>query len=575
MNSRCPIELTGIEPVRRIGVGGFGEVWLARQTDFDRDVALKVGRRAFTSLDDRLRFERECKALGRLTGHPHVIGVHTSGFQDDLPYLVMEFVEGGTLADHGPSLTEAELVTIGMQLCEAVAAAHEIGVLHRDLKPENVFLRNDRTAVLGDFGIARLGDGNDTAAGGLTATLAYAAPEVLNGHPPSVQADVYGIGITLAAAAMGNSPYAPSTEMAPEAIMAKVFEGAPPDLGSHGMSPGFTDAVQQAMHRDPSRRPRSAAALGALLQSLPAGGGRPAHGQAPANHGPATAGHDPTTVVPSPTPPLQHGTPPQTPSRSAVPAILAAVGVVIVALLATVTLLNRGDDPEPTQTSAAGEVDDQQGPTTTSTAETTTSTLATTTALETTAQTAAADTTPSAPPLAMPLSATDVTELTDIPIDEQGWDEILGPANSPQFCDVRPDVTGLVETMAALYPVDPTVGGNLQQVTVRMHRFDDPDRAATFVESATEVTCDSWESDGSRLRAVVTEPLNRYGDETRQVDQVIEPQDGVAILTRSVFVRSGADVMKLVLLTIDPTDLDPVADGLVARAVDSLGYGAP
>jgi serine/threonine protein kinase len=110
------------------------------------------------------------------------------------------------LADHGPTLGEPKLRSIAAQLCDAVAAAHAIGVLHRDLKPENVFLRNDHTAVLGDFGIARLGDGNNTAAPQLTATLAFAPPEILNGHPPSIQADVYGIGVTIAAAAIGRSP---------------------------------------------------------------------------------------------------------------------------------------------------------------------------------------------------------------------------------------------------------------------------------------------------------------------------------------------------------------------------------
>ncbi len=582
MSATSPVELPGIEPVRRIGSGGFGDVWLARQVDFDRDVAVKVGRRALTSGDDRRRFERECKALGRLTGHPHVIGVYTSGFQNDLPYLVMEYVEGGTLADHGPTLGEPKLRSIAAQLCDAVAAAHAIGVLHRDLKPENVFLRNDHTAVLGDFGIARLGDGNNTAAPQLTATLAFAPPEILNGHPPSIQADVYGIGVTIAAAAIGRSPFAPSVEMVPEAIMARVLDGALPDLQQYGLSPEFAQLLQLAMSHDPGSRPQSAVELGQRLNALSAVTGEQAVGSVQHAPPPGTV----TNVVASPAqphhqPPIHQPLPDQHGQASKTPKIVAGIGLALTGLIAVVGaavyLNGRGDDTATVQVAASTESDAEPAQETESTVEDAASTTVpqSTTAPESTTTitvaTTVAEVAPS-PPLAMPLSSSEVSELTDIPIDDQGWDEIFGPANSPQFCDVRPDVTGLVDTTAALYPIDPTVGGNLQQVTIRMYRFDSAELAVGFLESSTEITCESWESDGNPARAEETVPVTRYGDETRQVDQVIELQNSVDLLTRSVFVQHGTDVMKLVLLTIDPADLDPVTDGLVGRAVDALGY---
>lgn len=176
MDARWPIEIGGIEPIAHLGAGGFGQVWLANQTNLDRKVAVKISHIPFATDDDKRRFDRECRALGQLGGHPHIIEVHTSGESNGLPYLVLQYVDGGTLADHGNALSEAELRRVMDQLCQAVGAAHERGVLHRDLKPENVFLQKDGTVILGDFGIARLGDGNVTDAAGVTGSMAFVAP---------------------------------------------------------------------------------------------------------------------------------------------------------------------------------------------------------------------------------------------------------------------------------------------------------------------------------------------------------------------------------------------------------------
>ncbi|MEM9566268.1 MAG: protein kinase, partial [Actinomycetota bacterium] len=120
-------ELDGFEPIKRIGGGGFGDVWLARQTNVDRQVAVKVGHAPIQDETIRLRFDRECKALGRLSGHPNIIDVYTAGsLGDGRPYLVLEYISGGTLWQRlkRSPLNEDELISIGGQLAGALHVAH-------------------------------------------------------------------------------------------------------------------------------------------------------------------------------------------------------------------------------------------------------------------------------------------------------------------------------------------------------------------------------------------------------------------------------------------------------------------
>ena len=249
----APFQLTGFEPISRIGSGGFGEVWLARQANIDRKVAIKVGHSPIDDKTVQLRFERECIALGRLSGHPNIIDVFTAGQLDDgRPYLVLEFVNGGTLwqrLQRGP-LSEPELCRVGIQLCDALAVAHEAGVLHRDLKPENVLLRQNGEAVLGDFGIARLHDGANTTSHAITASVAYAAPEILSGSPASVASDLYGIGICLLASTLRSVPFVEKTDESIHSIINRVLNNQPPDLHRHfGLSEALDSTIAMLLDR--------------------------------------------------------------------------------------------------------------------------------------------------------------------------------------------------------------------------------------------------------------------------------------------------------------------------------------
>ena len=197
----------------KIGEGGMGEVWQARDTKLDRDVALKVLPEAFTSDPDRLaRFEREAKVLASLN-HPNIGSIYGLEEAEGVRALVLELVEGPTLADRikqGPIPID-EALPIAKQIAEALEAAHERGVIHRDLKPANVKVREDGTVKVLDFGLAKAleGDaGSDpsesptltaaaTRAGVIMGTAAYMSPEQAKGKTADRRADIWAFGCVL------------------------------------------------------------------------------------------------------------------------------------------------------------------------------------------------------------------------------------------------------------------------------------------------------------------------------------------------------------------------------------------
>ncbi|MDH3298940.1 MAG: serine/threonine protein kinase [Acidimicrobiia bacterium] len=263
--------LDGFEPIKRIGGGGFGDVWLARQTNVDREVAVKVGHAPIQDKIIRLRFDRECKALGRLSGHPNIVDVFTAGSLDDgRPYLVLEYIDGGTLWQRlkQAPMTEDELIRIGYQLAGALARAHSSGVLHRDLKPENILMRSSGDAVLGDFGIARLQDGMNTTSAAITASVAYAAPEVLGGTQATAASDLYGVGVCLLAAVLRSVPFVDKGDKSIHPIITRVMSDEPPDLRSRGVSEDLSKVIESLLQKNPNLRPASAADVQEMFQSL-------------------------------------------------------------------------------------------------------------------------------------------------------------------------------------------------------------------------------------------------------------------------------------------------------------------
>ena len=194
------------EIVGPLGAGGMGEVYRARDTRLDRAVAVKTIRAESLDVEGRSRFEREARAIAGLT-HPHICTLHDVGRDDGVEFLVMELLEGETLAARiarGP-LTSGEALVCAMQIADALDAAHRQGIVHRDLKPSNVMLTRTGAKLL-DFGLAKLRAESAPTEDGLTAngpltvrgqvlgTPAYMAPEQLGGAPVDQRADIFAFG---------------------------------------------------------------------------------------------------------------------------------------------------------------------------------------------------------------------------------------------------------------------------------------------------------------------------------------------------------------------------------------------
>ena len=209
-----------------IGQGGMGEVYQARDTKLDRDVALKVLPEAFTSDPDRLaRFEREAKVLASLN-HPNIGSIYGLEESDGVKALVLELIEGPTLADRiaeGPIPLD-EALPIAKQIAEALEAAHEQGVIHRDLKPANIKVKADGTVKVLDFGLAKAfqPDAADpnmsqsptvsltaaaTQMGMVIGTAAYMSPEQASGKTVDKRADVWAFGAVLFEILAGRKPF--------------------------------------------------------------------------------------------------------------------------------------------------------------------------------------------------------------------------------------------------------------------------------------------------------------------------------------------------------------------------------
>ncbi len=256
--------IAGLGPGTPVGRGGFGTVYRADQPAFRRTVAVKV---LDGTLDERAqrRFERECQAMGSLSDHPGIVTVFDAGTTaGGAPYLVMAFQPGGSVADRlaedGPLAWDRGL-RIGVEVAEALAAAHRLEVLHRDVKPANILLSGYGHAQLADFGIARVTGATQTRADQVTASLLYAPPEILDGHPPGPGSDIYGLGATLFETLSGSAAFVGGPEDSVAALLGRIATASVPDLRPHGVPDAVAGVIEAAMAKDPARRPESAAGM--------------------------------------------------------------------------------------------------------------------------------------------------------------------------------------------------------------------------------------------------------------------------------------------------------------------------
>src|SRR5579863_9526472 len=232
-----------------IGKGGMGEVYRGTDTRLGRSVAIKVSAREFSD-----RFEREAKAISTLN-HPNVCTLYDVGPN----YLVMEFLEGSTLAAElkkGPLVPEVA-ARYGAQIAGALAEAHSLGIVHRDLKPSNVMLTRHGIKVL-DFGLAKmLSTTGVTEPGCMLGTPAYMAPEQVEGREPSACADLFALGLVLYEMVVGKLPFPGASlgQMLSSGVNATV---PTPSEQRADLPPALDRLVTKLLEKDPSKRPQSA-----------------------------------------------------------------------------------------------------------------------------------------------------------------------------------------------------------------------------------------------------------------------------------------------------------------------------
>ena len=242
----------------RIGAGGMAEVWRGHDRVLNRTVAIKTLLPQFArdaSFVDR--FRREAQAAARLN-HPGIVSVYDSGTDGDTPYIVMEFIEGRTLADYlasGKTVPPMKAAEIAKDIAEALAVAHAQGVIHRDIKPANVMVTREGKVLVMDFGIARLISGPETApqTSAVLGTASYLSPEQAQGQPVDARTDIYALGVVLYEMLTGRPPF---TGDSPMAIAYKQVNATPPAPSSANpdVPPELDAVVMRALSKNPANR---------------------------------------------------------------------------------------------------------------------------------------------------------------------------------------------------------------------------------------------------------------------------------------------------------------------------------
>ena len=251
-----------------LGGGAMSAVWLARDRELERKVAVKL----LANDADRTRFEREAHAVAALS-HPNICQLYDYGEAEDGPYMILEYLPGGTLEDRlagdGP-LPDDEVTRIAREIAAGLAHAHERSLVHRDLKPANILFDAEDRAKIGDFGIARIaGAGVLTQAGTVLGTAAYISPEQAAGEQATPASDVYSFGAILYRMLTGRTPFVSDSAM--ELVRMHRDEEPPPVERHRPDAPAALGALAYAaLAKDPAERPRDG---GALLTELTAGAG--------------------------------------------------------------------------------------------------------------------------------------------------------------------------------------------------------------------------------------------------------------------------------------------------------------
>lgn len=259
------------EIISELGGGGMARVYRGQDRLLHRNVTIKILREQYASDKDFLiRFENEAQAVARLS-HPNVVSIYDVGQENDLHYLIMEYVEGSTLkaliADKAP-LPPLQAIDIARQICSALEHAHENEVIHRDIKPHNILITKNGQAKVTDFGIAQaVNEATMSYSGTMVGSVHYLSPEQARGGVTGAAADIYSFGIVLYEMLTGQLPFQGDT---PVAVAIKHLQEMPRPLQEINpeVPPALERIVMRTLEKDPSRRYQTAADLHAELETV-------------------------------------------------------------------------------------------------------------------------------------------------------------------------------------------------------------------------------------------------------------------------------------------------------------------
>ena len=267
------MNIPGVADLEEVGRGGSAVVYRGRQVALGRNVAVKVLERPVRTDRERAEFERECLAIGSLSGQPGIVTVFDAGFTSDgRAYLVMEHLPSSLdrrIADEGPLPWEGARA-MAIAVAGALDAAHRAGVLHRDVKPENVLLDVNGQPRLADFGLARIQNGYESHTTSVRASLTHVSPEVIDGRSATELSDVYSLGSTTHHLITGHPPFVTAADESMVAVMRRIVDDPPPPLVAHGVPAGVEAVILAAMSKDPAARPPSARSFAEQLAAADA-----------------------------------------------------------------------------------------------------------------------------------------------------------------------------------------------------------------------------------------------------------------------------------------------------------------
>jgi serine/threonine protein kinase len=411
-----------------LGRGAMSSVWLARDEELGRQVAVKT----LAPSADRARFEREARAAAALS-HPNICSVYDYGEADGKPFMVLEYLPNGSLEDllAAGAPGDDDALRIATELAAGLAHAHERGLVHRDLKPANVLFDVEGRAKIADFGIARMGNTVGlTEAGTVLGTASYISPEQAAGRPAGPASDVYSFGVILFRMLTGRLPFVSANAME---LVRMHRDDEPPTVGSlRGDAPVRLERIaDEALAKDPAARPADGAAL---LREL-RGTGDPTLVTGP--------GAFPTTVTTAATQVLQ---PAAAPGRRRVPVVPLIAALVVLLGGGIALALTLGDDgggasPPATSLPALSLPSVPSATTAPATTAASTSTEVTTTAPTTTTRPTTTTPVTTAPPTTAPATTAPATTV---------------PTTTQPTTTVSPTTTAPATTTATTTDTTPT-----------------------------------------------------------------------------------------------------------------------